>query len=50
MKHHRRRTRWGLLAHHSRQAALLDILAWADLPAPRVKWISYEAKNRIVKR
>lgn len=50
MKDIRRRTRWGLLAHHSRAAALRDIIAWAELPAPRPKWASYETKNRIVKR
>jgi hypothetical protein len=50
MKHGTRKTRWGLLAHHSRRAALLDIVAWAELPAPRPKWKSYESKNRITKK
>lgn len=50
MKHNRRNTRWGLLAHHSRRAALLDIVAWAMLPPPRPRWKSYEAKNRIVRK
>jgi len=46
VKHNRRKTRWGLLADHSRVAALLDIVAWALSPAPRPRWASYEAKNR----
>lgn len=50
MKNIRRRTRWGLLAHHSRAAALRDIVAWAELPAPRPKWASYETKNRIMRK
>lgn len=49
MKNGRRKTRWGLLSHSTRQAALLDIVAWAELPAPRPRWKSYESKNRIVK-
>ena len=50
MKTGRRNTRWGLLSHHTRQQALLDIVAWAELPAPRPKWKSYEAKNRITRK
>ena len=50
MKTGTRKTRWGLLAHHSRRAALLAIVAWAELPAPRPRWKSYEAKNRITRK
>lgn len=50
MKHNRCRTRWGMLADYSRRAALLDIVAWAEWPAPRPKWKSYETKNRITRK
>lgn len=50
MKHGKRKTRWGTLADHSRQAALIDIVTWAELPAPRPRWKSYETKNRITRK